>query len=97
MESSTGGWCAGMLPRALAFFVLSLWVSSAWPVVADSLTIGNAKALSLGNAVTADPPGIDSIHFNPAGLARIKGRVLQLKMVAADFSVALRSSKLAGI
>ncbi len=89
MESSTGGWCAGMLPRALAFFVLSLWVSSAWPVVADSLTIGNAKALSLGNAVTADPPGIDSIHFNPAGLARIKGRVLQLKMVAADFSVVM--------
>jgi len=89
MESSTGGWCAGMLPRALAFFVLSLWVSSAWAVVADSLTIGNAKALSLGNAVTADPPGIDSIHFNPAGLARIKGRVLQLKMVAADFSVVM--------
>ncbi|MCK5792909.1 MAG: outer membrane protein transport protein [Ketobacter sp.] len=89
MESSTGGWCAGMLPRALAFFVLSLWVSSAWAVVADSLTIGNAKALSLGNAVTADPPGIDSIHFNPAGLARIKGQVLQLKMVAADFSVVM--------
>ncbi|TMH13785.1 MAG: outer membrane transport protein [Betaproteobacteria bacterium] len=28
-------------------------------------------AMSLGNAVTADPPGIDAIHFNPAGLARI--------------------------
>lgn len=27
--------------------------------------------MSLGNAVTADPPGIDSIHFNPAGLARL--------------------------
>ncbi len=56
-------------------------------VVADSLTIGNAKAVSLGHAVTADPPGIDSIHFNPAGLARIKGRVLQLKAVVSDFSV----------
>lgn len=31
-------------------------------------------AMSLGNAVTADPPGLDSIHFNPAGLARVKGR-----------------------
>ncbi|MGE5622563.1 MAG: OmpP1/FadL family transporter [Bacillota bacterium] len=30
-------------------------------------------AMSLGNAVTADPPGIESIHFNPAGLARVKG------------------------
>jgi long-subunit fatty acid transport protein len=29
-------------------------------------------AMSLGNAVTADPPGLDSIHFNPAGLARIQ-------------------------
>ncbi len=29
-------------------------------------------AMSLGNAVTADPPGLDSIHFNPAGLARIR-------------------------
>src|ERR1035437_8354599 len=30
-------------------------------------------AMSLGNAVTADPPGIESIHFNPAGLARMTG------------------------
>jgi long-subunit fatty acid transport protein len=30
-------------------------------------------AMSLGNAVTADPPGIGSIHFNPAGLARLEG------------------------
>ncbi len=29
-------------------------------------------AMSLGNAVTADPPGLDSIHFNPAGLAKIQ-------------------------
>ncbi len=29
------------------------------------------RAMSLGNAVTADPPGLASIHFNPAGLARI--------------------------
>jgi len=29
-------------------------------------------AMSLGNAVTADPPGLDSIHFNPAGLSKIQ-------------------------
>ncbi|HYD79554.1 MAG TPA: outer membrane protein transport protein [Paucimonas sp.] len=34
----------------------------------------SATAMSLGNAVTADPPGIESIHFNPAGLARMEGR-----------------------
>lgn len=33
----------------------------------------SVTAMSLGNAVTADPPGVESIHFNPAGLARIKG------------------------
>src|ERR1700754_3104385 len=29
-------------------------------------------AMSLGNAVTADPPGLDSIHFNPAGLSKLQ-------------------------
>lgn len=42
-------------------------------------------AMSLGNAVTADPPGIDSIHFNPAGLARIKGKVRQDSVFGASF------------
>lgn len=51
----------------------------------DSLTIGNAKALSLGHAVTADPPGIDSIHFNPAGLTRLKGRQVHIKGVFGLF------------
>jgi long-subunit fatty acid transport protein len=40
--------------------------------VTDNLATG-AVAMSLGNAVTADPPGIESIHFNPAGLARLNG------------------------
>lgn len=52
----------------------------------DSLTIGSAKALSLGHAVTADPPNIDSIHFNPAGLTRLKGRQMHLKAVVGIFS-----------
>jgi len=33
--------------------------------------------MSLGNAVVADPPGLDAIHFNPAGLARIKRNTRQ--------------------
>ena len=35
----------------------------------------NPIAMSMGNAVTADPPGVASIHFNPAGLTRLKGNV----------------------
>lgn len=55
--------------------------------LAQNLLIGSPKALSLGNAVTADPPGIDSIHFNPAGLSRLKGTQTQLKLITADVSI----------
>ncbi|OUR94926.1 hypothetical protein A9Q81_14265 [Gammaproteobacteria bacterium 42_54_T18] len=55
--------------------------------LAQNLSIGNPKALALGNAVTADPPGIDSIHFNPAGLTRLKGRLQETKLLIADVSI----------
>jgi long-subunit fatty acid transport protein len=62
------------------------------PVLANAqlthnITLGNPKALALGNAVTADPPGVDSIHFNPAGLAKIKGRESSIKVLAARLSL----------
>ena len=51
--------------------LLSFFLSpQAHAVLADNLLIDPA-AMAMGNAVTADPPGINSIHFNPAGLARI--------------------------
>jgi long-subunit fatty acid transport protein len=31
----------------------------------------DAKAISLANTVTADPPGLLSIHYNPAGLCKL--------------------------
>ncbi len=79
------------LTRACRWLMLLfiLGVTPAYAVLTDSLTIGNAKALSLGNAVTADPPGIDSINFNPAGLAQLKGRQVYLKTVAATFGIDL--------
>lgn len=40
----------------------------------EDIPVGNAYATSMGNAVTASPPGVYSIHFNPAGLAKIKQR-----------------------
>ena len=54
--------------------------------VVENITLGNPKALALGNAVTADPPGIDSIHFNPAGLVRLEGRQSQLKLLTAGLN-----------
>lgn len=55
-----------------------LLLSTALPPAHAALTenlLTSPTAMSLGNAVTADPPGTDSIHFNPAGLARITGEV----------------------
>jgi len=37
-----------------------------------------AKSIGLANACTADPPGISSIHFNPAGLSQVsEGKTLE--------------------
>ncbi|MVF14894.1 aromatic hydrocarbon degradation protein [Ketobacter sp. MCCC 1A13808] len=52
----------------------------------ENMTIANPKATALGNAVTADPPGIDSIHYNPAGLARVKGREGLFKLALVSFT-----------
>ncbi len=78
--------------RLLSIVVGSIYFSVAsygWAAVVENLTVGNAKALSLGHAVTADPPGIDSIHFNPAGLAELDGRLMNIKllMAALEFEV----------
>lgn len=40
----------------------------------------DTKAMSMGNAVTADPVGIMSIHFNPAGLTKLDGRQIQFSL-----------------
>ncbi|MCP5160519.1 MAG: outer membrane protein transport protein [Hahellaceae bacterium] len=47
----------------------------------------DSKALALGNAVTADPPGIKSIHYNPAGLAKLKGRQFELGLLNAYMDI----------
>lgn len=44
----------------------------------------SVTAMALGNAVTADPPGIDSVHFNPAGLARLEGDSESFHMFGAS-------------
>jgi len=58
--------------------IAGLLLSCALPPAHAALTenlLTSPTAMSLGNAVTADPPGTDAIHFNPAGLARITGEM----------------------
>lgn len=71
----------------LSGILLILLSSSAYCQLTQNLMVGNAKALGLANAVTADPPGIDSIHFNPAGLSRIKakGRYAEINVITVPF------------
>lgn len=45
------------------------------------------RSLTMGNAVTADPPGISAIHFNPAGLAKIEGLQTDVQGILANFDI----------
>ena len=73
---STGACLLGLLMSDISYAQLG-----------QNMFIGNAKALALGNAVTADPPGIDAIHYNPAGLADIVERTQHLKFVLGNADI----------
>lgn len=84
------------MTSVLKWIFLSVGVALSAPSMAQlaqNLTIGNAKALALANAVTADPPGVDAIHYNPAGLTRLHGRFQNLKIVAGQFTIASDMSR----
>lgn len=69
--------------RGLFFFLVIFNSVNLKAQLGENLFVGNTKAFGLANAVTADPPGIDSIHFNPAGLARIDkpGRFMETHLI----------------
>lgn len=46
----------------------------------EDISLLSPKAISLAHAVTADTPGIDSIHFNPAGLLTLNRSQKVLKL-----------------
>lgn len=58
------------------------WAFPAHAQLANDITIGNPKAMALGNAVTADSTGIDAVHYNPAALTKLKGRQTTVKLVS---------------
>ena len=62
--------CRGAM--ALSSLLTVGLLPDAHAALTDNL-LTSPTAMSLGNAVTADPPDIESIHFNPAGLARLTG------------------------
>ncbi|WP_097461142.1 OmpP1/FadL family transporter [Mangrovitalea sediminis] len=70
----------------LAVALLLLMVGSVRAQLTQNLTI-SPKALSLGNAVTADPPGIMAIQYNPAGLTQLEGRQFEVNLLGAYLDV----------
>ncbi|MET1077366.1 MAG: outer membrane protein transport protein [Pseudomonas sp.] len=55
--------------------------------LAQNLTIGNPKAMALGNAVTADSTGVDAVHYNPAALTKLKGRQTTTKFITGIMDI----------
>ncbi len=60
--------------------------SAAFAQLGTNLSV-DLRSLSLGNAVTADPPGVNAVHFNPAGLTKIKGLQTEQQLIIADFNI----------
>ena len=56
----------------------------------------DVRSLSMGNAVTADPPGINAIHFNPAALTKLKGLQTDFQGLIANFDIQREFSAPAG-
>jgi long-subunit fatty acid transport protein len=72
--------------RLSAFLLLAVVAFSAHAQLATNLSI-DLRALSLGNAVTADPPGVSAVHYNPAGLAKLDGRRADFQFLMANFAI----------
>lgn len=76
---------ARLTPISLALCAIGLG-NQAHAQLGQNLSI-DIKTLSLGNAVTADPPGVNSIHFNPAGLTQVKGLQTDFVGILAQFNM----------
>ena len=75
-----------LLARAIAGATVLL-SSAAQAQLAQNLTIGNPKAMAMGNAVTADSTGIDAVHYNPAALSKLKGRQTTVKLLSGVMDI----------
>ena len=69
-----------------AAIVISGFSSFANAQLGQNLAV-DIRSLSMGNAVTADPPGISAVHFNPAALAKIDGLQTDVQGILANFDI----------
>lgn len=76
----------GLYTRLCLIAFAGVLASSAEAQLATNLSI-DMRALSMGNAVTADPPGVSAVHYNPAGLAKLEGRHMDFQLLSAMFDL----------
>jgi long-subunit fatty acid transport protein len=69
--------------------------SAAFAQLGTNLSV-DVRSLALGNAVTADPPGISAVHFNPAALTKIEGLQTDVQGIIANFDIQRQFSVPAG-
>ncbi|USR37690.1 outer membrane protein transport protein [Ectopseudomonas hydrolytica] len=78
------------LAKLQALLLVGLGAACVLPAqaqLANNLTIGNPKAMAMGNAVTADVTGIDAVHYNPAALSKLKGRQTTVKLLSGVMDI----------
>jgi len=61
-----------LLRFTLSTFVVLFFATPCFAVFHEQLAI-STRAISLANTCTADPPGMMSMHYNPAGLSELAG------------------------
>ncbi len=64
-------------------------VTDAWAALHEQLAICN-QAIAMANAVTAYPPGVMAVHFNPAGLTKLRGTQVDMGLHYPDLSFSSR-------
>lgn len=72
-------------PLVLSIFLTGL-STSVFAQLGQNLSV-DVRSLSMGNAVTADPPGISAVHFNPAALTKLKGLNTDVQGLVANFDI----------
>lgn len=81
-------------PLVLSIFLTGL-STTGFAQLGQNLSV-DVRSLSMGNAVTADPPGISAVHFNPAALTKLKGLNTDVQGLVANFDVKRQFSAPAG-
>ena len=76
----------GYFSLLISFLLAILFASPVEAQLTTNLLI-SPKAMALGNAVTADPPGIMAIQYNPAGLSNLDGRQFEVDLLNAYIAI----------